>query len=366
MRHRGFIAVLSVVFIAGFVSSCSKNASGWSVVGEVTSESDCILSLEAFNNGHWYVIDSLKTHNGAFEYKSTDAAAYPEIMRLGLEGNYIYFPIDSVDRVCVLSNSNAFSTDYRLEGTVHAQTMRSLDSIINASVVNRGARETVSDATFKQQLFVRAFEDPSVMPLYYLINKRVGDTLLFDPSDPTDNRYYGAVAQRFATKCPDDPRGKTLLAIFKDGRSIKGPSTIDIEVTETGLFDIVRSDVKGKSHSLAKMASEGNVVLLSFTAYGLEGSNEYNMLLNSIYEKYKMKGLDIYQIAFDENEAIWKENARNIPWTAVWNSTTDGDEILIKYNVGILPMTFIIDRSGVIVERVSNPDQLESALTQRL
>ena len=63
---------------------------------------------------------------------------------------------------------------------------------------------------------------------------------------------------------------------------------------------------------------------------------------------------------------MWKIRAQNIPWIAVWNSTTDGDSALLSYNVGALPMTFIIDRSGTIAERVVDPTTLEKLLAKYL
>lgn len=359
MKSRFFLPLI----VALTVSSCSDNRpKGWSVVGEVNGNDDYKIALEGFNNGLWYVVDTLQTKDGEFKYASDSPAAYPEIMRLNLDGKCIYFPVDSIDNVKIFADADEFSTDYRLEGTSQARTIKSLDSLINVSVAERGALVTAADATLKHDLFVKAFDDPSIMPLYYLINKSVGDKPLFDSADPADIRFFGAVAQRFATLRPDDPRGLFMKTLYTNARAALNPSVIEIEIPETSIIDIVRADCQGKSHSLAEMASGGDVVILSFTAYALENSPAYNVILNSLYDKYHDKGLQIYQIAFDSDESIWKETARNLPWTAVWNSTTDGDDALVNYNVGILPTTFIVDRSGTLAARIQDPTQLEDNL----
>lgn len=348
------------------IASCAHHPHGWSVAGEINGEGDYTLALEGFNNGLWYVVDSLRTKNGSFGYESESAAPYPEIMRLALGDQYIYFPVDSVDKITIFANADDFSKNYRLDGSLQARTIKSIDSLINVSVEERGAEVTATDRSLKNELFSRAFEAPSVMPLYYLINKSVGNTSLFDPADPADIRYFGAVAQRFAIERPDDPRGVLLAEVFKRARSASNPTVTELSVPETSIIDIVRTDAKGKSQSLAEMASKGDVVLLSFTAYSLEASPAYNVLLNSLYDKYHSRGLQIYQIAFDGDEAFWRENVKNLPWTAVWNSTTDGNDALVSYNVGALPMTFIIDRSGSIAARVEEPAQLEKTLATYL
>ena len=354
---------IALAFVALALASCADKPNGWSVTGEVNGEGEYTLSLEGFNNnGLWYVIDSLHTKDGEFKYASPEPAAYPEIMRLGLEGQYIYFPIDSIDHISIFAEADDFAIDYRLDGTMQARTIKSLDSLINVSVADRGVAVTSADRTLKQDLFVRAFEDPSVMPLYYLVNKSIGDVALFDAADPADIRFFGAVAQRFYTESPDDPRGQFVLSTYKKLRASQKNEVLEIEVPETSIIDIVRADSRGKSHSLAEMASKGDVVLLNFTAYALEASPAYNVLLNSLYDRFHSSGLQIYQIAFDGDESFWKETARNLPWTAVWNSTTDGDVVLASYNVGGLPTTFVIDRTGTIVARVEDPEQLEATV----
>ena len=89
----------------------------------------------------------------------------------------------------------------------------------------------------------------------------------------------------------------------------------------------------------------------------MDNSPELNIILNQLYTLYKNKGFEIYQIAFDPEEVEWKTSARNLPWITVWNSLADGDEVLANYNVGAIPMSFIIS-NGEIAKRVPNPADL--------
>ncbi|MDE6134581.1 MAG: hypothetical protein K2F79_03295, partial [Muribaculaceae bacterium] len=82
------------------------------------------------------------------------------------------------------------------------------------------------------------------------------------------------------------------------------------------------------------------------------------------YELYHSKGLEIYQIAFDDDEVAWKQAAANLPWTAVWNSPADGSALLYTYNVGAVPMTFVINRHGDISERVTDPAMLPKTVAK--
>lgn len=355
---------LSAVVGTMLLVSCSKAPSGWIVDGQVDGGVDYRLTLEGHNNGRWYVIDTLYVTNGTFRYEAGKTANYAEIMRLGHGGEYIYFPIDSDDRISIKAKADNFNTNYSIEGSADAQTIKTIDSLINVSLAERGIAETLNDTSFKYGLFVKAYEAPTIMPLYYLINKSIGDNMMFDINKNSDIRYFGAVAQRFNTERPDDQRGQILSDLYTRARAQKSGNTKTIEVSEASIIDIKRADVNGKYHSLADATSKGNVVLLSMTAYGLEISPAYNVILNSAYEKYRDRGLDIFQVAFDSDETFWKETVRNLPWTAVWNSTTDGNSILASYNINRLPTTFIIDRSGTIVAKIEDPSELMAKIEQ--
>ncbi len=351
------IALLLVVAVG-----CSNN-NGWKLSGEIANcKAVQKICIEGYNNGNWYVVDSIALDgNGSFEYVAEAPAKYPDIMRLTLDGRSVYFPIDSVDNISIVADADNFGVDYNIEGSLHATTMHRVDSILNASVAAVGADSTIVDVELKKQLFSAAMDDSSVLSVYYLINKAVGDKQLFDLSDRGDLRYYGAVAQRFITERPNDPRTKYLEARYRQARQAFSHTVAQVEnIPETGLFDIIRYDLKGNKCSLSEVASKGNVVLLSFTSYQLESSVAYNVILNEVWEKYHDAGLEIYQIAFDGDESMWRMRAANIPWTAVWNSTTDGVDPMIKYNVGQLPTTFIIDRDGNIAMRVVDPSTLSA------
>lgn len=361
-----YIAAAAIALSAVMLTSCEKHA-GWSISGEIAGAGERTLLIEGFNNGIWYVVDSVKTKDGEFKYNADAPADYPEVMRLGMDGQYIYFPVDSVDHISLIADTADFATSYRLDGTLQARNIQTIDSIINNSVAQRGVLTTVGDTDLKHQLFSTAFNDPSVMSVYYLINKTVCGHAMYDIANPADIRLYGAVAQRFNTERPNDPRTKYLTNLYKRARMASGQvEGTPLVANELSIIDITRSDYKGKSHSLADIASKGGVTVLSFTAYNMESSPAYNVILNSVYEKYRSQGLEIYQIAFDGDETSWSQTARNLPWIAVWNSTTDSSQPLVDYNVGALPMTFIINREGSIAARVVDPTQLESEIKKYL
>ncbi len=348
------------------LTSCSQSGNGWSISGTIdgATTSDT-LAIEGYNNGLWYNVDSLPLADGGrFSYHATEAAPYPEIMRVSLAGRSIYFPVDSIDAIELTASAADFGSRYSLSGTEAAANIQRIDSILNASVASAGPAATVADSALKADLFRRAYSDPGVISYYYLINKSVDGRPLLDLSNPADRRLFLIATQRFINTRPDDPRTAWLKARAEEAlRRGADAQPVALEATQAGLIEINRADARGTARSLRELASKGHVTLLSFTNYSAESSMAYNAILNTIWEAHP-GDIEIYQIAFDADETRWRQTAANLPWTTVWNSTTEGIKPLTDYNVGALPMTFIIDRGGNLVERVTDPAELSKKVAR--
>lgn len=356
-------------------ASCSSSK-GWIIQGEIAgAPDDTKVALEGFNNGRWYLIDSLAvSKNGKFDYRSDEPLHYADIMRLSLgERGSIYFPVDSIDRIKVATSYDAFGTAYTVSGNPMAAEVMRVDSIVRAysdANAKLGAGATASSQDLARELARVITSDTTGLVAYYALGKSVGGKAVFDPAENFGNRVYGAAAQVYDTYRPDDPRGHALRQAYFVGRQLLGKlpapeagETV-VEVEASGLIDISRYDSKGNLHSLAELAKDGKVILLSFTGYSLPSSPAYNSILNDLYELYHNKGLEVYQIAFDDDEVAWKQAAVNLPWITVWNSPTDGNAVLYSYNVGAVPMTYIIDRKGDISARVADPSELPSKVAK--
>lgn len=349
---------LGILALAG----CSHHA-GWGVKGSIEgAEQGTKLAIEANNAGHWYVLDSVEvSSDGKFEYYAQAPYTGQDILRLTLPGKgSIYFPIDSLDEVNVTASAANFSGNHNISGTYLASGINRIDSLVNSS----------NDAdNLRRELVNVITNDTTGIVAYYALGKSVGGKLLFDPNESLGNRAYGAVAQLYSMHRPNDPRTNTLRQSYLEGRRALGKMPQEaqqvFEIPETGFFEIERYDARGNKQSLAKLA-QGKAVILNFTSYELPGSPALNAMLNEIYTKHHSQGLEIYQLAFDSDEVSWREAARNLPWTAVWNAPSDGNMVLVNYNVGTMPLFYIINKQGELVERVEDPSTLPSKITKYL
>ncbi len=361
------ISYLAIAAIAALACACSGHK-GWEVSGNVSNAPDnSKLAVQGFNGANWFLIDSVTVaSDGNFAYSAESPAPNPDIYRIGYNGKSIYFPIDSADKVVVEADAEHFDTGYALAGTPLAVQMMTIDKEIAETVAAKGANFVATDSACKRNLNDIILADSTGVLAYYLINKNVGGKPLYSIDRRDDLKMIGAVANKFTMNHPDDPRTKFLTQRFVANKPRYTAAADSLPVEVLGLFELKLYDPKGNLRSLTETAKGAGVTLLSFTSYQLENSVAYNVILNRLYEKYAPNKIAIYQVAIDSNEVEWMQAAKNLPWVAVRQDPNEVSEDIVHYNLTTIPVTFVIDRNGDIVERVDNPEELESAIRKHL
>ena len=346
--------------------SCG-DSNTWTIKGSVEGADSTALLLEAQGVNGWYVMDSVVLDkNGKFEF-TQPAVGYPEIFRLSANNKRVYFPVDSIETVVFEGYASAIDSAFTLVGSTSAEMMMSIEQKVAAVMAKGGEKALATDSLLKRELSQVILGDNVGLISYYIINKRVGNTSIFDVNNKKDLRIIGAVANKFSQQRPNDPRTASLKQLFLENRRVSTVGDGDtIQVAQTALFDIKLYDNKGTMHSLKDVAAKGKVTILNFTIYAGDQSPAFNVLLNKIYEANKTAGLEIYQVSVDDSELLWKESAENLPWITVYNSKADGAKNLMNYNVTMLPTSFIINGKGELVERVDDARDLEKAIKKYL
>lgn len=352
-------ALCASAVIAGCVSEDK-----WTIDGNIAGADNKDLILQVSENGRWFTLDTIKTDkDGHFKY-SRQPGAYPDIYRLNLDGKSIYFPVDSIEKVNITANANDFDHDYTLAGSSTADMMMTVEKRIAQTVNAVGTAAAVNDSLLKRDLSGLILSNPGSIVSYYIINKQINGNHIFNPVNQYDNRIVGAVANAYNEFHPTDPRTRYLTEVFLRNRQLPAGLPSDtIQVTELPFFDINLSDNTGAMHTLSDIVARNKVVILSFTVYGAEGSTAYNVALADTYNKYRSNGLEIYQVAVDDDEFQWKQSAKNLPWITVYNPLATGATVLNVYNVQNLPTTYIL-ANGELVDRVEDLSKLNATVAK--
>ena len=381
------IDILKVLFSCLFIwilISCTEDKNQFSVEGTIKDADNKTLYLENIGTSAITLLDSVKLKgNSSFRFKQQRPAT-PDFYRLRLGNQIINFAIDSTETISINGNATNFAKGYVIEGGIKNEkikelTLLQLNSSIeyNQSKKQYDANEISADeyaeqvtqtvAKYKTLALQYIYSDPLSSVAYFALFQQINNLLIFDPYDKTDSKAYGAVATAWDQYYPNSSRAKQLYNLFASSLSFfRNNRPLEIVEGDTKeLFDISLPSINSKEVKLSNIG-DGKLTLIDFTAYSMSGSPIHNIRLAEIYEKYKSKGFEIYQISLDTDEHFWKNVSTNLPWITVRDPQSVQSNILRKYNIGELPASFIRDKNGEIVARVESYNNLEKDIIKYL
>lgn len=342
-------ALMAILFAGG----CTDG--GFKVKGEIEGAADTPVVVEKGDfRGRWQPVDSTRTSPGGKFSLSMPAPAAPEVYRLNIGGEYIYFPVDSTETITVAGHVPGLASNYTLDGSGQAVAMARFDHELAAAV----AKGAPLDA-FKRTVYDRYIRDSRGSLLsFYVLTKTVDGKPLFDPADHTDLKYYTAVATAFKEFKPADPRTQyleqTAIRALRERNSAQGKRQVLQATEELSSIEINLPDRSGKDRSLSSLLGNGRRTLVVFSVM----THPDSPLINKAVARCHDTGMDIYQVSLDQDLYGWREAAENLPWTNVIDPEGDRSSIALKYNVSRLPVFFLYNERGELIDRADNLDAL--------
>lgn len=349
-----FLLPLSVLLLLA-AQSCGDPS--FTVNGSIEGADHSSVVLEKGDfSGRWIPVDSTRTGSGGKFSISSPAPGAPEIYRLAFNGMYVYLPVDSIETITVVAPADAFDTRFSLSGSPRAERMEKFEKELIALPANISAD---SLNAFKRHVYMDYIRNEGASVLsYYVLTKTRNGKILFDPD--SDSQYYAAVATAFANFRPDDPRTKLLEQVTMDHlrrRNAQLGRQRVVEGEEIAMINISLPDETGRDVNLSDVAGHGRTTILAFSLMNEPQSPAINARLYSIV---KATGAAIYQVSLDSDIYAWREAAANLPWTTVIDAGAASGQALAAYNVTTMPVYFIYNGRGELVERVDDIDRLQA------
>lgn len=379
--------LLVLAFVIGF-SSCKNSGPKFTVKGTIEEASDSVLYLYKRNIVGADLVDSAKINkDGTFQMK-VSAPSFSELYVLALGKQMINLAVDSIETITINAKKTDFATGYTVEGSTQTELIRQLylkqlevsktlkelksqfdrKEIADSVYLQKAREATNAYRNLAQDIIVKNLQEISA---YYALFQKIDGYVVFDPFNKSDSRFFSAVATAWDTYKPESPRTEhlkkyTLNAIGKR-RAAEGTSSSILEKASVGsgedYFNISLPGIDDKKLDLSSL--KGKVVLLDFSMYQSENSPAHNIALNKVYEKYKNSDFTIYQVSFGTPLHFWKTSANNLPWITVREDNTNS-ELLARFNIQNLPTTFLLNKRGEIVSRISSYNSLSSEIEKLL
>ncbi|MDR0385065.1 MAG: TlpA family protein disulfide reductase [Prevotellaceae bacterium] len=181
-----------------------------------------------------------------------------------------------------------------------------------------------------------------------------------------DAFYFKLLADSLETKYPRSP---FVLQLRDDYNRIVNKNAIQdliISAAQSTIPDVKLPDATGTQVSLLSL--KGKVILLNFWSSKDRTSASNNNELLPIYEKYRAKGFEIYQVSIDDDRESWLQtiNMQKLSWINVCDFKGADTHSLKLYNVTKLPANYLIGRDCEIVGKDLFGEKLEEKIKEIL
>lgn len=375
-----------IVFILSVCVLAACNNSGKFIVeGVVDGGAGEMLYLEHTGLTKNIVIDSMKIKkDNSFKFKSK-RPAYPDFYKIKIGSKQIHFAVDSIETVEITTSLEKFSSDYTITGSESNTDIQILRNSVaklqnKANQLNSDMSSDESNAFYQE--FTQLVEDhknlakpiilknPRSTAAYFAIFQQVSNIYIFSPYIKEDRPFCAAVATAYHTYMPDYERSKNLYAwvmdAIKSEREAKQQSDWKkmMEENAIGFIDINLPDKDNQMRKLSDLV--GKVILLDFSAFEARESVQYTFALRDLYNKYKSRGFEIYQVSLDRNKILWEDAVENLPWICVRDDNGPNTKVVTLYNISEIPTYFLINKKGDIVGRNFDLQALEKEISKAL
>ena len=375
-----------IVFILSVCVLAACNNSGKFIVeGVVDGGAGEMLYLEHTGLTKNIVIDSMKIKkDNSFKFKST-RPAYPDFYKIKIGSKQIHFSVDSTETIEITTSLEKLSSDYTITGSESNTDIQILRNSVaklqnKANQLNSDMSSDESNAFYQE--FTQLVEDhknlakpiilknPRSTAAYFAIFQQVSNIYIFSPYIKEDRPFCAAVATAYHTYMPDYERSKNLYAwvmdAIKSEREAKQQSDWKkmMEENAIGFIDINLPDKDNQMRKLSDLV--GKVILLDFSAFEARESVQYTFALRDLYNKYKSRGFEIYQVSLDRNKILWEDAVENLPWICVRDDNGPNTKVVTLYNISEIPTYFLINKKGDIVGRNFDLQALEKEISKAL
>ena len=325
--------------------------------------------------------------NGNFSFKLRGAD--PEFYQLGVsQTDFITLLATPGEKIKLKSSGKNFSDEYDVSGSegteklkaldiVLAETKRKIDSLkIEYDKVSKSpefkTRET--DLVNEYLRIIKGQRNNSIKFVLANLNSFASIKALYQRIDDNTSVFYDSHDLQFFKLVSDTlnfhyPKSKQAKALKRDFE--KGLNQMFLARLEYAAknapeikLDPNLKDINGNRVLFSSI--KGKYVLLSFWSSISSDCIAENLDFKQLYNNYKSKGFEIYQVSLDQDQDTWKKAVKfdELPWISVIEDDPKKVATARLYNVQAIPANYLYDKQGNIIAKDLHGKNLQLKLNQ--
>jgi peroxiredoxin len=164
------------------------------------------------------------------------------------------------------------------------------------------------------------------------------------------------------------PKSKHVLALKANTEKMIGEFNARLIMKKVGSSNINLPEIAlpGLTGDTLRLSNyKGRYVLLSFWASADEQSMSESLEMRKVYERFKRRGFEVFQVSFDPSAEAWKRAVRfnELTWVHVIDPKFPNSVVAGNYNVTQIPANYLIDKNQTtILGKNLTPSQLQQKL----
>lgn len=379
------LSVLAIITLF----SCSRKDQ-MKIDGEIQNAAKQKVYLEQLNVDQSVVVDSTETNRkGQFTFKREVTSPTFYNLRIG-KNTFVTLLGEPDTHIQLKGNLEDLNTNYWVDGSEGSlwlkmlnyqlnrtrQTMDSLRKAYNALPEGnaydsvRGHLETEWDTVTSRQIkFSKDFilkHAVSPASYYALYQKFDNDNFILTPEENLHS--YKVVASALKAMYSESQYTKAILKhldLIKKNNNILRLQNL-IANSENSLPEIKLPDSQGDTLALSSL--KGKFIVLDFSVLGGADGQTYAAEMKKVYDKFRNKGVRIYQVCLDQNRLVWQRLVKQygINWDCVWDADALKSRVARRWNIRTVPANFIINPQYEIVGKDLTGRRLEDRLNDLL
>ena len=382
------IILPGIILLSLILFSC-KERDNIVIRGQIDNGARKMLYLDYLRVNKTETLDSLRIKRDgtfSFSFYSENPGIYILRNSKGKIINLLPYP---GDELTLRTDYDNFDSGYTVAGSKESEYLRQLVTKIKDTrerleklndaygSLSNVTEDQASEYIAKRKAIIKDQRDFSIQFIIEHLNSLASIYAIYQEitegqyvlGENKDIQYMKIVADSVSKAHPNVDLVQSFVNDARNAEqrfyNLKGLSE-KLQEAEVGIPDITLPNTQGDSISLSSL--RGKTVLVYFWSAMSEESRDLNPQLKEIYDKNKDKGFEIYAIALDNSEDLWKRAVRydELDWINVSELTYPESKAALIFNVNVIPSTFLLNREGDVVARDIYGKELQKWLDNML